>query len=232
MKNLFLLLFALGSISIAKAQNNSQQNLDNFENFIEYFKKTAHQKDSLAFMSCFGKNIKTDLFDLDSLENCSRLDLMEALLNEQEFDDFAVLLASSAQGFSALDDQGTTFTNNQNPLNQRKGEVKVLDDHVALRRSPSVNSACIARLNEGVFSGYKRKDALEYEDEKGILWVPISISVPEMGLIRCYIAQHLIVVNDQTQKYAIDVSLTQRGWRITGLRILEIKPSSLPFANL
>lgn len=232
MKNLLLLLLAFGSVSIAKAQNNSQENLNKFENFIGYFQSSAQKGDSLAFISCFDTSLNTNLFNQDSLELCSRTDLLEALLNEHRFDDFSEALSSSARGFTEINTEGSLFTNAKNPLAQRKGEIHVKANQVALRRSPSLNSACIERLDVGIYSGYQRTDALEFEDEQGIMWVPIAVSVPSLGLVKCYVAGHLIDAQDQSQKYVLDVALTKRGWRITRLNVVEFTPSSLPVANL
>lgn len=232
MKNLLLLLLAIGIASIAKAQNTSQQNLNNFENFIDYFQKAATDKDSLLFMSCFSKQLSTNFFNADSSEICSRIDLMEALLNEQSFDDFAGIIGGSAKGFKALDEKGMNYVNSNNPLNQRSGEITICANQVALRRTPSLKGPCIARLDKGVYSGFARTDAFEFEDEQGIVWVPVSISVVGIGLVKGYVSKELLKIKQQNLKYTIDVSLTNKGWRITGLKLLEATPSSLPFANL
>jgi len=232
MKNLLLLLLAFGTVSIAKAQNTSQQNLNNFENFIDYFQKAATNQDSLLFISCFSKQLNTNFFNSDSAEICSRIDLMEAILKEQRFDDFARIISGSAKGFVAQNEQGTNYVNSNNPLNQRSAEITICANQVALRRSPSLKGPCIVRLDRGVYSGFARNDAFEFEDEQGIVWVPVGVSVAEIGLVKGYVAQDLMKIKQENLKYVIDVSLTKKGWRITGLKLLDATSSSSPFANL
>ena len=56
--------------------------------------------------------------------------------------------------------------------------------------------------------------------------------VAEIGLVKGYVAQDLMKIKQENLKYVIDVSLTKKGWRITGLKLLDATSSSSPFANL
>ncbi|NQX92615.1 MAG: hypothetical protein HRT74_10915 [Flavobacteriales bacterium] len=213
------ILLCFGTIAIA--QKNQHKDLDKL---IEHFQQSIKNDDQYTAASCFAPTVKTNMYS-DSSETCTRSEFLENKDLE-----FLKQLKAYAKGFVYQSDG--TYVNLQNIQYQNTGEISVKVNGLALRRAPDISSALIARLDQGIYSGYERDDGLITTDqENGITWVPVKVHLDGMGWVKGYVAQQYVDIESNQLFYEVTVSETNQGLRISQVNLVP-RLSSSPLTSL
>ncbi|MEO0404022.1 MAG: hypothetical protein AAF193_04055 [Bacteroidota bacterium] len=213
------LLMFITTIAIAQ-----QENHEALDRLVQHFHESVANNDPFSAASCFAPSLLSNIHS-DSTETCTRSEFLGEdplkLLNQLE---------SQAKGF-VLQSDGT-YVNLQNIHYQNTGEIEIKTNGLALRRSPDISSALIARMNMGTYSGYERDDGLvTFDQENNIIWIPVKIFLQDMGWVKGYVAKKYVEIEYNTLLYQMTVSETTQWIRISEVKLVP-RLSSSPLTSL